>query len=509
MPEGANEMTKPTRVVFAFLLIVFILTSGGVFAQSTASKPVSAVVVIFTKSADVDEGNIQQDMMAALTARASAVARAQVLDLKSALPPSVKDDQIKRLMTFPELIGQTDRVRRNLRADGLLLANIDMFGRAGKQLFISTDLTFYDFRGGDTQVIDCGTADFKSDQERKLFLNSAADEIIKQLQKTVQGMQSAVSQVSPDKTVVCNQKSRLFHAGDCHHLPGANTPQEQMTRAQALAAGYKPCSVCYPESLKGVDPDSLEAVLGAETAGFIEYYYRKSSDPAYSQRLEQVGRKILEANHFTKRGYVFTALNSEEINAMAAPAGYVYVTTGMLNAVESDDELACVLGHEIAHVEREHGIKEYRRAQSAAWIGILASVITGTDLTMLSDFASQLVLRGYDRKLEAEADRYGYSYVNHTAFDPETDFILLGKLKDMELASNWKIAGWLRTHPKADDRIKYITDYKAAMSNARTYVTSLQQFDPGLETAVVADPMKYVDSVDQLKSYVEAAKALP
>lgn len=503
-------MSRPTRAACAMILAVFVLMGTAAVAQDAVSpKAISSVVMIILKSDDVGEKNIQQDTMTALTTRMKDLAGAQVLDLKSALPAGMKDDQIKKLMAFPELIGRTDHVRRNLRADGVVIANIDMFGKAGKKYYEVTDLTFYDLRPGGSQQIDCGTVDFKAEQEKKDFLVSAADEVVKQLQRSVPGMVSRVAQPQPDRMVVCNKESKLFHAADSHHLPLASVPQEKMTREQAVAAGYMPCSVCYPESIKGVDPESLEALLGAETAGFIEYYYRKSNNPADYERLERVGRKILEANHFTKRQYIFTAINTEEINAIAAPAGYIYCTTGMLKAVESDDELACVLAHEIAHVEREHGVKQYRRAQNAAWLGILASVVTGTDLTMLGDFVRELVMRGYDRKYEAEADRYGYAYVNHTTYNPETDFTLLGKLKDMELASNWKIASWERTHPKADDRIKYITDYKAAMATSRTYVTGLQQFDPGLASAVASDEMTYVDSIDQLKSYVEAVKTLP
>ncbi len=509
MPEGVYEMSRTARLALALLMVVFVLVGTSLFAQDAAApKPISSVVVILLKSDDVGEKNIQQDVTATLTTRMKDLANAQVLDLKSALPATVKDDQIKRLMAFPELIARTDHVRRNLRADGVLVANIDMFGKAGKQYYMVTDMTFYDARSGTAREIDCGTVDYKSEADKQPFLISSVDEIVKQLQRTVPGMQNAV-QPSPDKMVVCNKNSKLFHAADSHHLPGASTPQEQLTRAQAIAAGYQPCSVCYPESIKGVDPESLEAILGAETAGFIEYYYRKSNDPADHERLQRIGKKILDANHFTKRQYVFTALNSEEINAFAAPAGYIYATTGMLKAVESDDELACVLGHEIAHVEREHGVKQYKRAQNAALLGILASVLTGTDLSILSDFVRELVMRGYDRKFEAEADRYGYAYVNHTTYDPESDFTLLGKLKDMELASNWKIASWERTHPKADDRIKYVTDYKAAMQASRTYVTSLEQFDAGLASAVKSDEMRYVDSIDQLKFYVETVKTLP
>lgn len=510
MPEGAKDMSKTHRIVFAVLLIALSFTCTNVIAaEQSPSKAVTSVVLICTKSEYVDEKNIQADMFTALSSRAMQLAKVRVLDLRSALPTTVKDDQVKKLMAFPELIGRTDRIRRDMKSDGVLIADLEMFGKAGTRYYISVDLTLYDFRTGSTQVLDIGTVDYKGVQEKQAFLTSSADEVIKYMQRVVPGMLATTTQASPDEMVVVNKQSSRFHAADCHHLPGVSVQQEKMSREQALAAGYQACSICYPESRRGIDPDSIEAVLGAETAGFIEYYYRRSNDPADYERITRIGNAIAAANHFTRRDYVFTALKTEEVNAIAAPGGYVYVTTGMLKAVESDDELACVLGHEMAHVEREHGVKEYRRAQNSALLGVLVSVVTGVDLTALTDFVQEIVLRGYDRKLEAEADRYGYNYVRHTNYDAEADFTLLGKLKDMEDQSNWKVAGWMRTHPKSDDRIKYITEYKATMAKSNADLTQMEQVDAGMASAIRGNEMQYMDSMAQLKAYVDTVKSLP
>jgi predicted Zn-dependent protease len=282
-----------------------------------------------------------------------------------------------------------------------------------------------------------------------------------------------------------------------------------MSRAQAEDAGYRPCLICYPETRKHISPESTEALLGSEVAGFIEYYYRVSSDPERHARLERVGRKVLEDNHFSKRDYVFTALRSDEINAFAAPAGYIYVTTGMLDVIESDDELVAVLSHEIAHVEEEHGLRQYRRAQRAATLGILVSILSGQDLSMLADFVRELVLRGYDRRYEAEADRYGYMYARRTSYDPEAMSTLLGKLQDMELTQKSKMASWIRTHPKAEERIKSIEEYKTESAAASEYVSELESVDAGLASAVRQSELRYIESVDDLKGYVEAVKMLP
>jgi len=504
-------MTRHARSTSVLGLALLFLIPRGLFAQDAPPpKPLASVVTIFIRSEDVDDGKVHEDMRKAFAARLPELAKAQAVDFQSALSPAakstLKEDHIKRLLAFPDLIARTDRVRRNILADGLLTARIDLFGKSGKSYYISADLTFYDLRNGKCEELDVGTVDFKSESEKKEFFNEAAGRIVNELQRAVPGMQSSGTSGAENKMVVCNEQSRLFHSPDCHHLP---KQAETITRAEAVEAGYRPCLICYPELRKGIRPDSTEAMLGAEVAGFIEYYYRVSNDPERHARLERVGRKVLADNHFTKRNYVFTALNSDEINAFAAPAGYIYATTGLLDSIESDDELASVLAHEIAHVEEEHGIRQYRRAQKAATLGILASILSGQDLSVLGEFVRELVLRGYDRRYENEADTYGYMYVRRTDYDPEATFTLLGKLEDMELASSSKIASWMRTHPRADERVKSVAEYKGESAAASKYIAELDQVDPGLASAVRASELQYVQSIDQLKNYAETVKLIP
>lgn len=85
---------------------------------------------------------------------------------------------------------------------------------------------------------------------------------------------------------------------------------QELERREAVKAGYRPCMICFPELRKGIDSESTEAMLGAEVAGFIEYYYRVSTNPELHARVDRVGRQVLKANGFTKRDYVFTVLNS-------------------------------------------------------------------------------------------------------------------------------------------------------------------------------------------------------
>lgn len=495
----------------ALLLIITVLAAPGALAQvESAPAPVRSLTVIFTKADDVEDKKIHENVLKSLTARLRE-SGVQVVDLKTALGPAasrLKDDQIKQMLAFPELIPRTDHVRRNLHAEGLLLANVVLFGKSGKHYYISIDLDYYDLRAVSREGVTISPVDYRAETDKDKFYVAAADEIISRLRREAPGMATGTPQPVPEARVVSNKSSRQFHSPQSHHLPAASLAEE-MSRSAALDAGYSPCTICFPESHKRLNPESLEAMLGAEVAGFIEYYYRVSNEPERHARLEKIGRQVLADNGFTKRRYLFTALNSDEINAFAAPAGYIYVTTGMMDAVESDDELASVIAHEIAHVEEEHGVRQYRRAQRAATIGLLVSILSGTDLNILADFVRELVMRGYDRGYELDADRYGYMYARRTPYDPEAMFTVLGKLYDMELSSNVKIATWLRTHPKSEDRVKAVTEYRGRSAAASRYLSDLGALDAGLADAARSDEFRYVDRIDDLRKYVDAVKILP
>ncbi len=502
-------MTRISRILLTALFAASIV--GFAHAQESTPK-LKTVAAIFIRSEDVDDSKIEKELQGAFAKSLNEMVGVEVLEFGEALSPAaktlIKDNNYKRLLEFPELIARSICIRRNLQTDGVFIGKIEMFGKQNKSYFISIALELYDIRGNDVIPFDLGNLDFRGEQERSAFIQSTAASIAERIQQAVPGMETIEQKTLHAEKVLCNTKSMLYHRKDSHHIAPNLTAQE-LDRPEAVKAGYRPCTICFPELRKGIDPQSTEAMLGAEVAGFIEYYYRVCTNPELNARVDRVGHQVLKANGFTKRNYVFTILNSSEINAFAAPAGYIYITTGMLDILESDDELACVLAHEIAHVEQEHGLKQYRRAQKAAAIGVLVSVISGQDVSIIAEFVRELVMRGYDRKYEKEADRYGYMYVRRTSFDPEMNLVLMGKLLDMELANDVKIVSWLRTHPKAEDRLKYINEYKADAEKAMQYISELDKIDTGIAAAVKDEPTGYINAIDSLKSFVDIVKTLP
>ena len=130
---------------------------------------------------------------------------------------------------------------------------------------------------------------------------------------------------------------------------------------------------------------------------------------------------------------VFTLLDSAQVNAFALPGGYVYITRGIMAYMNSEEELAGVLGHEIGHVTARHGVRQHGAQTAAGVIGVLATIATGSrEVAQASNQLGGALVRGYGRKHELEADRLGAEYLALTNYDPEKMLDVVEILKDQE-----------------------------------------------------------------------------
>ncbi|MBL8622121.1 MAG: M48 family metalloprotease [Myxococcales bacterium] len=163
-------------------------------------------------------------------------------------------------------------------------------------------------------------------------------------------------------------------------------------------------------------------------------------------------------------GWHFTIIESDTINAFAAPGGWVFVTTAAIEAAQSEDELAAVLAHEIAHVVRGHAlgsIKKGRWANVAKTaldtsvqldeqsLGELTQVFEGA----MDDMIDGILVKGYSKDTEYEADRVGLEIMAHAGYDPQA---LVRYLKTLDAEQGGGGGGFQATHPKASDRISKI-----------------------------------------------------
>ncbi|SFP92286.1 M48 family metalloprotease [Sphingomonas rubra] len=187
--------------------------------------------------------------------------------------------------------------------------------------------------------------------------------------------------------------------------------------------------------------------------------------------VERVGKRVAVQSGLSNAGgdFTVTTLNSPVENAFAIPGGYVYVTRQLLALMNSEAELASVLGHEVGHVAANHSRSRQRAAGIGSILGTLGQVASSTFLgsglagalgSRASQIAPQLAVLGYGRAQEYEADRLGVRYITAAGYTPYAAASMLTQL-NAETTLDARIAGrdanavpsWMSTHPNGADRI--------------------------------------------------------
>jgi len=220
-----------------------------------------------------------------------------------------------------------------------------------------------------------------------------------------------------------------------------------------------------------------EVRLGKEAAAEVEKQYKFVTDEAIVKRVTEIGKEVAASALRTRVrpiygsaapanfDYSFKVIDDADVNAFALPGGYVYVCKGLLDYVQSDDELAAVIAHEIAHVDHHHAM-ELRKTQQKAMLGMAAAIIAGAaagvqgnDLGELA-YAANLVtiakMSAYGQKAEADADRSAVAYLAGTKYNPVAALTLMERLAREEgrkPAINW---GIFANHPPAYQRAREV-----------------------------------------------------
>jgi predicted Zn-dependent protease len=207
--------------------------------------------------------------------------------------------------------------------------------------------------------------------------------------------------------------------------------------------------------------DEEEIEIGREAAAQFERDNRVSNDPALAKRVARIGAAIAPHSPRTNIPYTFKILDTDEVNAYALPGGFIYVTRGMLQYVQSDDELAGVIGHEIAHIALRHGAQ-----QIEAIAAVQAAIAQNPDLSRIyqtqeGQIAAEVVFQigraGWGRQAELDADEYGTIYMAQAGYDPQAVLDLFRRFAAEETGSdNDPLARLLATHPPFSDRIKRV-----------------------------------------------------
>lgn len=190
-------------------------------------------------------------------------------------------------------------------------------------------------------------------------------------------------------------------------------------------------------------------------------------DPQLQAYVNEVGQRAAKASHRPHLEYTFTVLDSEDVNAFTTGGGYVYITRGILNYLNSEAELAAVLGHEIGHVTARHPVRQQSKSTLAGIGAAAVGIFTGSgDLAGLANYAGAALVSGYGRDQELEADRLGAEYLVKVGYTPEHMIDVVRLLKNLELFEIQQAReekrqprvyhGVFATHPDNDQRLKEV-----------------------------------------------------
>jgi predicted Zn-dependent protease len=177
------------------------------------------------------------------------------------------------------------------------------------------------------------------------------------------------------------------------------------------------------------------------------------SDDARLEELQRLTDRLSRQWPESPYEYTVQIADSNELNAMALPGGLIIVTSGLLDAVESENELAFVLGHEMGHFSNRDHIRGLGRG---VVLSIFIAVISGSDGGVnLGSSLSDLTLRGFSRGQEEDADEFGLAIVNSEYGHVASSWRFFERLSDKELG----LATYLSTHPSPGDRVNQLIEH--------------------------------------------------
>jgi predicted Zn-dependent protease len=205
--------------------------------------------------------------------------------------------------------------------------------------------------------------------------------------------------------------------------------------------------------------ESQEVAIGQQTSQQVEQTMALVDDPELQAYVDELGQRLAAASERPDLPWSFKVVDDPTPNAFALPGGPIYFTRGMMNLMNSEAQLASVLGHEIGHITARHSVAQISRAQLAQ-IGVGLGMIFVPELRPFGDVAGlglNLLMLRYGRDAERQADELGYRYAQEQNYDVgemAEVFSALGRMAEIEQQS--PLPSWLSSHPAPEERVQAI-----------------------------------------------------
>jgi predicted Zn-dependent protease len=200
-----------------------------------------------------------------------------------------------------------------------------------------------------------------------------------------------------------------------------------------------------------------EVAIGQQAAKDVQQSIGLVANPQLQQYVFNIGTSMARRSERPDLPWTFQVVDDPAVNAFALPGGPVFVTRGLMAHLNSEAELAAVIGHEVGHITAKHSVKMISKAQLAQ-LGLGVGAIIEPDLAKYGQLAAaglQLLFLKYGRDAENQADDLGFRYMIEQGYDAREMadvFVTLGKVG--ETSGSGRLPTWLSTHPNPEDRLE-------------------------------------------------------
>jgi beta-barrel assembly-enhancing protease len=210
---------------------------------------------------------------------------------------------------------------------------------------------------------------------------------------------------------------------------------------------------------------SQEKRLGSEAMRELRAYGAVLNDPEVNAYLNELGKRVLNANPDIREQFEFFAVGDNSVNAFAMPGGFIGVNMGLVLLTQTESELAGVLAHEIAHVTQKHYARQLDDQRKNSWMsiaGLAAAILAARagngeavqGAILGSQAAAVQSYLNFSRDNEREADRIGFQYLLRAGFDTGAMSVFMERLqRSSSLNDSGLVPGYLRTHPITIERV--------------------------------------------------------
>ena len=322
-----------------------------------------------------------------------------------------------------------------------------------------------------------------------------------------------MSQMIPAKLMVAS--SLLLAPGLALTMYGQNSPQtnppatapaDAPPPASAPPAASAPDSTAPPTDAKmpGVKPGSIDDVnavgtrdiggrgmgnwysteteirMGKSYAMQLEKSVKFVNDPVVVEYVNRIAQNLVK-NSDAKVPFTIKVIDSDEVNAMALPGGFMYVNSGLILTADDEAEMAGVIAHEISHVAAHHAVREQTR-MNYAQLGTIPLIFiggwTGYGIYKAAQIGIPVAFLQFSRGFESQADFLGVQYMYRAGYDPQAFVTIFEKLENLEKTKPHLISKAFSTHPQTPDRIEATQKEIATLLPPRAeYVVTTSEFD--------------------------------